>query len=90
MQSAGWNKQNITENMENVSENNSEMISMDERLLERLKTCVLDNLENENFGVEDLADEVAFSRSHFVSQDSKPDWTINKCFYKERKIGAGS
>ena len=64
MQSARWNKQNITENMESVSDNNSEMISMDERLLERLKTCVLDNLENENFGVEDLADEVAFSRSH--------------------------
>ena len=50
--------------MESVSENNSEMISMDERLLERLKNCVLENLENENFGVEDLADEVAFSRSH--------------------------
>jgi|GEM_PF-3714262 len=37
---------------------------MDERFLLRLEEYILDNLETEDFSVEDLAQEVAFSRSH--------------------------
>ncbi len=38
--------------------------SMDDKLLEKLFEVVKKNLNNEQFSVEDLADEIAFSRSH--------------------------
>ncbi|MFY0627259.1 MAG: helix-turn-helix transcriptional regulator [Reichenbachiella sp.] len=42
----------------------SEELSMDESLLKKLNDIVNANLKNEQFSVEDLADEVALSRSH--------------------------
>lgn len=64
MHSGRWNKDNIINENDTVPEDKPELRSMDDRLLDRLKEFILKNLENENFGVEDLADEVAFSRSH--------------------------
>ncbi len=64
MRSDGWEKENITDESQLQNSENSELLSMDDRLLARLKNCILSNLENENFGVETLAEEVAFSRSH--------------------------
>ncbi len=37
---------------------------MDERFLLKLKSLILEKLQEEDFSVEDLANEVAFSRSH--------------------------
>lgn len=41
-----------------------ETISMDESLLKKLRQVVEDNMKNEQFSVEDLAEEAAYSRSH--------------------------
>ncbi len=38
--------------------------SMDEVFLDKLTSTVLENLENEQFGVEELSDQVGISRSH--------------------------
>lgn len=42
----------------------SDEMNQDEKLLQQLRTAVLDNLENDQFGVESLANEVGMSRSH--------------------------
>lgn len=42
----------------------AEQLSMSDSFLQKLEHAVLENLQNEQFGVEDLANEVAFSRSH--------------------------
>lgn len=39
-------------------------LSMDERFIIKLREYILENLQSEDFSVEDLAQEVAFSRSH--------------------------
>ena len=64
MHSARGDKHIISENHDAQNSADPEMRSMDDRLIDQLKNCVLANLENENFSVETLADEVAFSRSH--------------------------
>lgn len=40
------------------------MLSQDELLLKKLSETVLENLENEQFGVEDLSNQLGISRSH--------------------------
>ena len=42
----------------------NEHLSMDDRFLLKLKGHILNRLQDEDFSVEDLANEVAFSRSH--------------------------
>ena len=42
----------------------SDEMNQDEKLLQQLRTAVLDNLGNDQFGVESLANEVGMSRSH--------------------------
>ena len=38
--------------------------SMDDAFLEKITSIVLENMENEQFGVEDLSEKVGISRSH--------------------------
>ncbi len=55
----------ITSKSNSATENIADQdLSMDEVLLQKLHNTVLENLKNEQFSVEDLASEVALSRSH--------------------------
>lgn len=42
----------------------SDGLSQDEALLQRLTQIVLDNLNNEQFGVVELSEQIGISRSH--------------------------
>jgi len=46
------------------SDNGAMELSMDDTLLKKLAEAIEENIENEQFGVEDLASEVSLSRSH--------------------------
>ena len=54
----------MTETLNTSNEAPKDELLMDESLLRRLEEVVNRNLKNEQFSVEDLADEVAMSRSH--------------------------